>query len=169
MIPITLTWKCNLSIIYKRIGFFAVQNRCVCPSVRPVSYWLEELRVMGITPRQGYPSVSFLLSIKKWAPAIRTGLKPKLSIGEASRMFALLNKVCQNLGPKPIWLAHCCPNKKKLWFLKIGGSVLICGVPPLGPTYIGESAKAYGLKVRCLHGEHVGEHVVNLGNIFGTH
>jgi hypothetical protein len=40
---------------------------------------------------------------------------------------------------------------------------------PLGLTYIGESAKAYGLKVRCLHGEHVGEHNVNLGNILGTH
>ncbi len=38
-------------------------------------------------------------------------------------------------------------------------------VPPLGPTYIGESAKTYGLKVRCLYGEHVGEHIVNLGNI----
>ncbi len=39
-------------------------------------------------------------------------------------------------------------------------------VPRLGPTYIGESAKAYGLKVRCLYGEHVGEHIVNLGNSF---
>jgi hypothetical protein len=46
---------------------------------------------------------------------------------------------------------------------------LMCVLPPFGPTYIGESAKAYGLKVRCLHGEHVGEHVVNLGNMFGTH
>ncbi len=34
------------------------------------------------------------------------------------------------------------------------------------PTSIGESAKAYGLKVRCLYGEHVGEHIVNLGNIW---
>ncbi len=42
-------------------------------------------------------------------------------------------------------------------------------VPPLGPTYIGESAKAYGLKMRCFYGEHVGEHIVNLGNILGTH
>ncbi len=46
-------------------------------------------------------------------------------------------------------------------------------VPPLGPTYIGERrttfAKAYGLKVRCLYGEHVGEHIVNLGKISGTH
>ncbi len=42
-------------------------------------------------------------------------------------------------------------------------------VPPLGPTYIGESAKAYGLKVRCLYGEHVKEHIVNLGNIVKTH
>jgi hypothetical protein len=39
-------------------------------------------------------------------------------------------------------------------------------VPPLGPTYIGESAKAYGLKVRCLYGEHVGEHIVNLGTFW---
>ncbi len=42
-------------------------------------------------------------------------------------------------------------------------------VPPLGPTYIGENAKAYGLKVRCLYGEHVREHIVNLGNIVRTH
>ncbi len=42
-------------------------------------------------------------------------------------------------------------------------------VLPLGPNYIGERkttfAKAYGLKVKCLYGEHV----VNLGNILGTH
>jgi len=58
----------------------------------------------------------------------------------------------------------------KLWrILKIEGSALMYIVPPLGPTYIGESAKAYGLKVRCLYGEHVGEHIVNLGNILGTH
>jgi hypothetical protein len=38
-------------------------------------------------------------------------------------------------------------KKMKLWrLLKIKGYI----VPPLGPTYIGESAKAYGLKVRCL-------------------
>jgi len=62
------------------------------------------------------------------------------------------------------------PKKKKLWrLLKIKGSVLMYIVPPLGPTYIGESAKAYGLKVRCLYGEHVGEHTVNLGNSVGTH
>jgi hypothetical protein len=46
-------------------------------------------------------------------------------------------------------------------------------VPPLRPGYIGERrttfAKAYGIKVRCLNGEHVGEHIVNLGNILGTH
>jgi hypothetical protein len=48
------------STIYKRIGFFAVQNRCVCLSVRPVSYWLEELRVMGIPQCHGYHSVSGL-------------------------------------------------------------------------------------------------------------
>jgi len=62
------------------------------------------------------------------------------------------------------------PKKMKLWrLLKIEGSVLMYIVPPLGPTYIGESAKAYGLKVRCLYGEHVGEHIVNLGNIVRTH
>jgi hypothetical protein len=43
------------------------------------------------------------------------------------------------------------PKKMKLWrLLKIEGSVLMYIVPPLGPTYIGESAKTYGLKVRCL-------------------
>jgi len=58
----------------------------------------------------------------------------------------------------------------KLWsLLKIEGSVLMYIVLPLGPTYIGESAKAYGLKVRYLYGEHVGEHIVNLGNIVKTH
>jgi hypothetical protein len=96
-------------------------------------------------------------------------LKLKLFIGGASATFALVDKVRQNSGPKPIGLAHRCPNRKKLGrFLKIGGSVSMCVVPPFGPTYIGESAKAYGLKVRCLYGEHVGEHVVNLGNILGT-
>jgi hypothetical protein len=61
-------------------------------------------------------------------------------------------------------------KKMKLWrLLKIKGSVLMYIVPPLGPTYIGESAKAYGLKVRCLYGEHVREHIVNLGNIVKTH
>ncbi len=53
--------------------------------------------------------------------------------------------------------------------LKIEGSILMYIVLPLGPTYIGESAKAYGLKVGFLYGEHVGEHIVNLGNIVGTH
>jgi hypothetical protein len=42
-----------------------------------------------------------------------------------------------------------------------------------GPNYIGERrttfAKTYALKVRCLYGEHVREHVMNLGNISGTH
>jgi hypothetical protein len=45
-------------------------------------------------------------------------------------------------------------------------------VPTLWPTYIVERrttfAKAYGIKVRC-YGEHVGEHIGNLGNISGTH
>jgi hypothetical protein len=66
------------------------------------------------------------------------------------------------------------PKKMKLWrLLKIEGYVLMYIVPPLRPNYIGETrttfAKAYGLKVRCLYGEHVREHVVNLGNISGTH
>jgi hypothetical protein len=54
----------------------------------------------------------------------------------------------------------------KLWrLLKIEGYVLMYIVPPLGPTYIGESAKAYGLKVRCLYGEHVGEHIRKQGKL----
>jgi len=62
------------------------------------------------------------------------------------------------------------PKKMKLWrLLKIEGYVLMYIVPPLGPTYIGENVKACGLKVRCLYGEHVGKHIVNLGNIVGTH
>ncbi len=66
------------------------------------------------------------------------------------------------------------PKKMKLRrLLKIEGSVLIYIVPPLGPTYIGGRrttfAKAHGLEVRCFYGEHVGEHIVTLGNILGTH
>jgi hypothetical protein len=62
----------------------------------------------------------------------------------------------------------------KLWrFFKIEGYVLMYIVLLLGPNYIGERrttfAKTYGLKVRCLYEEHVREHVVNLGNILGTH
>ncbi len=42
---------------------------------------------------------------------------------------------------------------------------------PLWPTYIGERrttfVKAHGIKVRC-YGEHVGEHIGNLKNIFRT-
>jgi len=62
----------------------------------------------------------------------------------------------------------------KLWrLLKIKGSVLMCTGPPLRPGYIGERrtlfAKTYGMKVRCLYGEQVGEHIVNLGNIVRTH
>jgi hypothetical protein len=62
----------------------------------------------------------------------------------------------------------------KLWrLLKLKGSVLIYIVPPLGPTYIGERritfAKTHGLEMKCLYGKHVGEQIVNLGNILGTH
>jgi hypothetical protein len=62
----------------------------------------------------------------------------------------------------------------KLWRLfKIEGFVFIYIVPFLGPTYVGERkttfAKAHGLEMRCLYEEHVGEHLVNLGNISGTH
>ncbi len=58
------------------------------------------------------------------------------------------------------------PKKVKLWrLLRIEGSVLIYIDPPLGRTYIGERrttfAKAHGLEVRCLYGEHVGEHFEN--------
>ncbi len=75
---------------------------------------------------------------------------------------------------KPLEWNVCSQTVPKFWAKTnlIGsllGSVLMYIVPPLGPTYIGESAKAYGLKVRCLYGEHVGEHIVNLGNILGTH
>jgi len=66
------------------------------------------------------------------------------------------------------------PKKMKLWRLfKIEGSILIFIVPPLGPTYIGERrttlAKTYGLEMKCLYGEYVEEHIVNLGNILETH
>ncbi len=62
----------------------------------------------------------------------------------------------------------------KLWrLLKVEGFVLMYIVPPLWHSYIGERrttfAKAYGIKVRCLYGEHVEEHIVNLGNILGTY
>jgi len=68
------------------------------------------------------------------------------------------------------------PNFGGWW--EVGGEVFFQAVfgvdigPPLRPGYIGERrtifAKAYGMKVRCLYGDHVGEHIVNLGNILGT-
>jgi hypothetical protein len=66
------------------------------------------------------------------------------------------------------------PKRMKLWgLLKIKCSVLMYIIPLLGPNYIGERrttfAKTYGLKMRCLYGENVREHIVNLGNISGTH
>jgi hypothetical protein len=66
------------------------------------------------------------------------------------------------------------PKKMKLWrLLKLEGYGLIYIVPPLGPTYIGERrttfAKTHGLEVRCLYREHVREHIVNSGNVLGTH
>jgi hypothetical protein len=79
----------------------------------------------------------------------------------------------------PIHALHCYvqedwPQKNELWrLLKLEASILIYIVPPLGPTYIDERrttfAKAHGLKVRCLYEEQFGEHIVNLGNISGTH
>ncbi len=61
------------------------------------------------------------------------------------------------------------PQKMKLWrLLKIEGSALMYIVPPLR-RHIDERrttfAKAYGIKVRYLDGEHVGEHI---GNPLGT-
>jgi hypothetical protein len=61
----------------------------------------------------------------------------------------------------------------KLWKLQQiePSSVLKYEVASLWPTYIGERrttfVKAYGIKVRC-YGEHVGEHIGNLGNILKT-
>jgi hypothetical protein len=60
-------WTCSpkTSTYIKELGFFQCKS-CVsvCPSVRPVSYWLE-LRVMGIIQCQGYPSVSWVsLSVR---------------------------------------------------------------------------------------------------------
>jgi len=50
------------------------------------------------------------------------------------------------------------PKKMKLWrFLKIEGSVLMYIVPPLWPTYIGESAKAYKSEV-LIWGTYWGTH-----------
>jgi hypothetical protein len=83
-------------------------------------------------------------------------------------MGECVTKWCSNL------IGPLFPKKMKLWrFFKIEGYVLMYIVPLLGPNYIGERrttfAKTYGLKVRCLYEEHVREHVVNLGNILGTH
>jgi hypothetical protein len=50
-------------------------------------------------------------------------------------------------------------------------SLLKDSVHPIWPGYIGERrttfAKAYGIKV-SYYGDHVGEHIGNLGNILGT-
>jgi hypothetical protein len=60
---------------------------------------------------------------------------------------------------------------EKLWWLpKLEGSILKYNVPPFWPTYIGQRwttfAKVYGIKVRSYYGgEHVEEHIGNLGNI----
>jgi hypothetical protein len=56
LIILLAKWVYQLVCLYIKIGFFSMQNRCVCLSVRPISYWLE-LRVMGITQCQGYSSV----------------------------------------------------------------------------------------------------------------
>ncbi len=111
-----------------------------------------------------YRSISTL--IKKWCPRPWCGNSWLVKPPECSISSTNCAKILgQNQFDWPI-----APNKMKLWrLLKIEGSVLIYIVPPLEPTYIGESAKAYGLKVRFLYGEHVGEHIVNLGNILGTH
>jgi hypothetical protein len=62
------------------------------------------------------------------------------------------------------------PQNMKLWrLLKIESSVLMYIIPPVWPAYIGERittfAKTYGLKVRCVYGEHPREHI---GNPLGT-
>jgi hypothetical protein len=58
------------------------------------------------------------------------------------------------------------PQNRRFYF---EGFILMYVVPPLQPGYIGERritfAKAYGVKVRCLNGEHIGEHI---GNPLGT-
>jgi hypothetical protein len=66
------------------------------------------------------------------------------------------------------------PKKMKLLkLLKIEGYVLMYIGPPLRPAYIDERktifGKTYGMKVRCLYEERLGEHIVNLGNILRTH
>ncbi len=60
----------------------------------------------------------------------------------------------------------------KLWRLpNMECSLLKDSVHPIWPSYIGERrttfAKAYGIKVSC-YGDHVGEHIGNLGKILGT-
>jgi hypothetical protein len=59
----------------------------------------------------------------------------------------------------------------KLWRLpKIEGPILKYKVPPIWLSYIGEmktTAKAYGIKARY-YGEHVEEHIGNLGNPLGA-
>ncbi len=56
------------------------------------------------------------------------------------------------------------PKQKLPRLVKVEGSLLMYIVPPLGPAYIGERrttfAKAYGIKVRCLNGEHIGNPLV---------
>jgi hypothetical protein len=66
---------------------------------------------------------------------------------------------------------HSKKNETVEAWSKIEGFILKCRVPPLWPNYIAERrttfAKAYGIKMRC-YGEHVGEHIGNLGSILGT-
>ncbi|CAM6041529.1 unnamed protein product, partial [Sphagnum compactum] len=48
-----------------------------CVSVRPVSYSLVQLRVMGITQCQGYPSVSGLFVRKTGVATLALGSRPR--------------------------------------------------------------------------------------------
>ncbi len=68
VMPSEILWKGGIweggswgSTYIEKLGFFQCKS---CLSVRPVSYWLE-LRVMGITQYQGYPSVSGLFEENK--------------------------------------------------------------------------------------------------------
>ncbi len=70
--------------------------------------------------------------------------------------FFFFFRVCND----PIWLAHPWAKKE--------GFILICRIPPLWPTYVGERrttfAKAYEINVRC-YWELSEEHVRNFGTL----
>jgi hypothetical protein len=69
-----------------------------------------------------------------------------------------------------MWLTNHSEKMKLWWLPKIEGPILKYNVPPFWPTYIGQKVdntcqSIWDKSEECYGGEHVGEHIGNLGNI----